>query len=411
MTRAAARALALLAALALPANPASTQSLFSTAGLGLPHQPLDARARLLGGGGVGLFGANASLVNPAEAASFTTRGVSATFQPTSRSLDLEGGEGQLGGTRFPLIAVLYPLTDRIVLQAGAGSFLDQSFGVAVTDSIPVGSETVEVRDVLESDGGISQLRAGVSVTVTPRFVLGVAGGAYTGSLHRTVRRTFVDSAGRLRPFLEEARWSYGAPLLGIGVRWDPVQRVRVGGAVTLAGQLDADGEDGTPDRSFDMPVQIDAGASAILSANLLLAASMRYANWSTAGGEPGASEDPTPASPAVGDEWRIGGGLEWGGLSSGARSFPLRLGFHVGKLPFRPVIRSESTRPAEGDRPTEWSVGAGMSFRLTGQDSGPGALVDAGIERGRIAAEGAASLPDLAESYWRFTLSLGVFAR
>ncbi len=399
------------AALAGPPAPATAQSLFSTAGLGLPNQPLDARARLLGGGGVGLFGANASLVNPAEAAGFTTRGVSATFQPTSRSLDLEGGDGELGGTRFPLVTVVYPLTGRVVLQAGAGAFLDQSFGVEVTDSVVLSDGPAEVTDRLESDGGIAQVRVGVSFAISPQLVVGLAGGAYTGSLTRTVQRTFTDTAGTLRPFREDARWSYGAPLISAGVRWDPVGRVRIGGALTFAGELDADGEDGTPDRAFDMPLQVDVGASALLSANLLLAGSMRYADWSAVGADFDPAESPTAAAPAAGDEWQVGGGLEWGGLASGTRSFPLRLGFRVGKLPFRPVVRAENTAPAEADRPTEWSVGAGLSFRLTGQDAGPGALVDAGIERGRIAAEGAANLPDLAESYWRFTLSLGVFAR
>jgi hypothetical protein len=401
----------LLGGATVAAHPAVAQSLFATSGLGLPNQPLDARARLLGGGGVGLFGANPSLVNPAEAAAFTTRGVSATFQPTSRTLDLEGGEGQLGGTRFPLIAVVYPLGDRVVLQAGAGAFLDQSFGVEVSDTVDLAGGPVEVRDLLQSSGGIAQIRAGLAFALTEDLVLGLAGGAYTGGLTRSVQRTFLDSAGELRPFREQARWSYGAPLITAGVRWDPIERLRVGGALTIAGDLDASGEDGTPDRAFDMPLQLDVGASAILSADLLLAGSFRYADWSAAGETFDASEDPTAASPAAGDEWRFGGGLEWGGLSSGARSFPLRLGFRVGKLPFRPVVRSQDALPAEADRATEWSAGAGLSFRLTGQDAGPGALVDAGIERGRIAAEGAAELPDLAESYWRFTLSLGVFGR
>lgn len=407
------RLLTLLAvgSLAVSAAPVAAQSLFTTAGLGLPTQPLDARARLLGGGGVGLFGANASLVSPAEAASFRSRGVSATFQPTSRSLDLEGGQGELGGTRFPLIAVLYPFGDRLVLQAGTGAFLDQSFGVQFRDTVTLGDESIEATDRLESTGGIAQIRVGASYAITPGFVLGAAFGAYTGNLTRSVTRTFADSLGRLRPFREEARWAYRSPLFATGVRWDPSARVRIGAALTLAGELEADGEEGTPDRRFDMPVQIDAGASALLSADLLLAASMRYADWSAAGEDFDPTADPTTAAPAAGDEWRVGGGLEWGGLGTGDRSFPVRVGFRVGKLPFRPVIRSENALPAEADRPTEWSVGAGLSFRLTGQDTGPGALVDAGIERGRISADGAAALPDIAESYWRFTLSLGVFGR
>lgn len=405
-----ARLLALSLLLWAPSGLAA-QSLFTTAGLGLPNQPLDARARLLGGVGVGLFGANASLVNPAEAAAFTTRGVSATFQPTSRSLELEGGEGELGGTRFPLITILYPLTDRVVVQAGFGAFLDQSFGVEVSDSVAVGGDNVGVRDVLESSGGLSQMRVGASVQLAPDLVVGLAAGAYTGSLTRSVTRTFADSLNRLRPFSDEARWSYSAPLVSLGARWDPLSRLRVGGALTFAGELDADGEDGTPDRAFDMPLQVDIGASGILSANLLVSGAFRYADWSAAGEEFDASADPTQAAPAAGDEWRVGAGLEWGGLGTGTRSFPVRVGFRVGKLPFRPVVRSEDALPQEADRPTEWSAGAGLSFRLTGQDSGPGALVDAGVERGRISADGAGALPDITESYWRFTLSLGVFGR
>src|SRR5690606_15765444 len=46
---------ALLALLALPAA-AGAQSLFSTRGLGVPVEPVDARARALGGIGVGMLG-------------------------------------------------------------------------------------------------------------------------------------------------------------------------------------------------------------------------------------------------------------------------------------------------------------------------------------------------------------------
>ena len=114
------RALLVLIAALASASPAAAQSLFSTGGLGVPLAPLDARARALGGIGVGLPGFNPSLVNPAEVAGTRYRGLVASFQPYATSIELNGESDEIGGTRFPLIRILYPLGSRWVVSGGFG---------------------------------------------------------------------------------------------------------------------------------------------------------------------------------------------------------------------------------------------------------------------------------------------------
>src|SRR5690606_41251066 len=96
------RALMILVATLLVAAPARAQSLFSARGLGMPVQPVDARARALGGVGVGLFGRNMSMVNPAEIAGYTRRGVTPAVQPMSTATTIGDTSDHLNGARRPL---------------------------------------------------------------------------------------------------------------------------------------------------------------------------------------------------------------------------------------------------------------------------------------------------------------------
>jgi hypothetical protein len=98
---------AVLFSLALAAD-ASAQSIFSTQGLGVPFAPVDARAQVLGGTGVGLLGLNASLANPAELVGIRGRGMVAAMQPTNRTVRFEGETDRIGGTRFPLVHMFQP---------------------------------------------------------------------------------------------------------------------------------------------------------------------------------------------------------------------------------------------------------------------------------------------------------------
>ena len=400
------RALLLPVVLGLAAAaPAAAQSLFATRGLGVPIEAVDGRARALGGVATGLFGFNPSMVNPADAAGVVFRGGVATLQPSSRTSELAGQKGSVGSSRFPLLRVLYPFSDRLVLSAGFGGFLDQSWGVKSSHTELFGADSVQANDVVSSNGGISQLRVGAAYAVTPAIAIGIAGGAYTGNVARGVTRTFPDSVTYdLHGFDSRTQWAYSAPLASLGLRVDAGKLVRFGVSGTWSGTLHASGRtENAPDRSFKLPLQVDAGVSAVLSPRVMAVLGGGWAGWSSAAGDfrqAGLGADSPDQQTTSRDVYHLGGGVEWGGARSGRKSFPLRVGFNYAQLPFY----------VEGETPgKEWSGSAGLGYRFAGSEDSPFAVGDLAIERGR--RTGGPIATPLTENFWRVTISLALFAR
>jgi hypothetical protein len=386
-------AVTLLLIAAANAAPVAAQSLFSTRGLGVPMRAVDARAAALGGIGVGLIGFHTSMTSPAELAGVTRRGVSAALQPVSASFDVAGAEDGTAGTRFPLVTVIYPLSQRLVASVGYGSYLEQSWGITTTSSQVIGDRTYDVSDLLRSQGGIAQARVSAVYSLSPAFAIGAAAGLLTGNVERLAIRSFVDSAGQpLAPFSEQNRWRYSAPIAAVGIRWDLLGRIRIGASVLAGGDVDATSVIGTaPDRTYGAPLELSAGASARLSPLLMATGG---AVW---------SRMPTTSEQTVTDETlRVGGGVEYQGLRSGLRTYPLRLGAQWAQLPYRLEME---------DAATEWGIGGGVGFRL-GDPTDPSAVADIGIQRGgRSGLSGGAVTDGVSESLWRFSFSLSLFAR
>jgi hypothetical protein len=394
-----------LALIAATQSTATAQSLFATRGLGVPIAAVDARARALGGIGVGLFGLNNSLVNPAEMAGIGRRGVAAALQPVSGTTRFDGAEDSFSGSRFPLVRMTYPLSQRFALGAGYGAFLDQSWGIVREGTEPIGGRDVRVEDLIQSTGGIAHGSVGLAFVITPRIAVGAAGGVYTGSLDRRVARSFPEDEDTLQPFDERVRWDFLGPFGTFGVRYDPDPALRIGASVTASGDLRARGVIGEAnDARFNLPLRMNVGASGWLSPLLLASLGVER------GGAPSDFVQ-LPQNGGIGEQpgsevrstWRIGGGLEYEGMRRGQRIYPVRLGGQWAELPF--AGSGETT-------PTEWSVSAGLGFRLAGDQASPLAVVDAAIERGgRSGLVSDAFADGLSESFWRFTVSLALFGR
>jgi hypothetical protein len=371
---------------------ASAQSIFSARGFGVPVAPIDPRAHALGGIGIGLMGLDASLVNPAEIADYAFRGIVATLQTANRDAELDGASGQSTSNRFPLLRILYPVNERLAASVGYGGFLDQTWAVAVTGQDVIGSDTIAVRDAISSDGGLAQLRVGLAYSLTPTFAVGVDGGIYTGKLDQRISRAFDSSLGTgINPVQQQTVWTQRAPLISAGFRWDPAPIVRLAGSMTWAGTLKRtlDGASSASER-VQLPLQVAAGASAVLAPGLLGAVSTRWAGWSSAA-------DGFDAASAPVDTWEYGAGIEWTRISMGATGVPVRLGYHRAQLPFR----------FEGVTPTESAATLGLGFQFARTAVGPLATLDATIDRGRRTA----ASTGLSESFWRLTVGLGIFGR
>ena len=374
------------------------QSLFGTRGLGVPMEGYDARARALSGNGVGLLGLSTSMVNPAEQAGLARRGVTAAFQPFVGDTELQGEADNISSTRFPLATIMYP-TRLGVFTLGYSGVLDQSFAVIAEGEEILSGDTVATRDVIETVGGIGQIRLGFARMLSANFAVGVSVGIYTGNLDRGISREYPDTTLGLRPFETHTRWSYFGPQASLGVRWDPMPDLRVGASMTWSGQLDANPQEGSEvEYEYDMPMRFAVGMSGRVARNLLANVSGSWTAWTSDDyGTPGTS------SAAAEQQMEIGGGLEYTEIRAGNRVFPLRIGARTSKLPFHNVGE---------EAPSEWAITGGIGLRLVEDDFGPLAVADIGVERATREGLASTAVPDgLKESYWRFTVSLSLFGR
>lgn len=381
------------------ASSGAAQSLTSIQGLGYPVTPEDARSAALGGLGIGLMGLTMPMTNPASAAGVARRGIVVAAATTSRRSTLGDVSGRSGATRFPLMRIVFPVGP-VVVTGGYGSFLDQSWSVIREGSEPLNGGSVGFRDVVEATGGIGQAQVGVAVPLGSRLAMGVALGRYTGSHDVNIRRVFdTTSVGVLEPYSETRAFRYGGALAQVGLRWDPIPELRIGGSVKWSGTLSADSIVGpVPSAEYDLPVQVAGGASAYLAPGLLAAVSGRWSGWS-ATNPPGTLADPS-LDVSSQDTWELGAGLELDSPERRAvRSYPIRVGFQYRQLPFDFV----------GDNPTEWLASAGLGMRLGPDITNPLARVDLTVQRGARTATGVGGLPDLDETVWRFALTVAIF--
>lgn len=390
MMRSQSLARAALAAALLLAAPAAVdaQSLFGSRGLGVVATPVDGRTAALGGLGIALPGPSSAMLNPADAAEIVRRGVTLALQPSTTEIEAAGGTAGVDATRFPLIQLHLPIGERAVLSAGYGSFLDQNWGVTNRSDEPLGDDTVTALDRITSRGGIAQGRAGLAYDISDDLTVGAAVGFLTGSSARTSRRDFIDDDVGLAPFESRVETAYSAPLAALGVRWRPAPMLRVGGAVTWIGDLTVD-VDGEGESEHAMPLQAVAGASVQLLDDLLLALSGRWSGWSATD----QLEDATTE-----DVIELGGGIEWSGITTTRRAFPVRLGARWGAQPFT----------FGADAPSERAISMGVGARLAGSEESPAALVDFAVERG---ARGDLDDNGLAETFWRATISISLFGQ
>jgi hypothetical protein len=377
---------ALLAAASL-AGEAGAQSILASRGLGYPLPPLDARLRGMGGISTGLESPRLSMVNPADAAGLPAPGLVFTFQPDVYDASAGGVESSGSTARFPLILAGFPIGRRFTGTVGYGSFLDQNWKVEQTDSITLATGRVEVTDRFISRGAISRFRAGGAYRVTDHLAVGLAADAFTGAVHDSSTRV----VGGTFPSFSGVRYTYTGVGLTGGARWT-TPALTVGAAVSGGGRLNVEASDSLdPGKDYANPLRVDAGASARISQNTVVALSGRWAGWS-------ALSDDLEDSEGARDATGASVGLEYEGLTLDRRVFPVRVGARIERLPFR-----WGTAATTGDFADERAVSAGVGARL----AGGAALLDLAAERGQRGG-GSAGFD---ESFWRFSLSLTLLGR
>lgn len=380
---------ALIACIALSA-PVAAQSLYSAAGLGLPVDAVDARSRALGNVGIGLMGSAILPTDPAAAALLGVPGAVFTALPSwvelGRSDTGEAGSHQ--ATRFPLVGVAYPAWSLGMATLTFGSVLDQRFEGSRSTTVELEDGPVAVTDDFTSQGGVSEVRLGLARPLGRRLQVGMSVGRYTGSNLRALVRSLegLGVEGTVSAFREGGVWEYSGTSVTGGASVALGTVARLAGSLTWSSDLEAEPTDTTAGstRSFDLPLQLRVGGSALLAPGLMVTASLHHAGWSTT------AEDLRVTTAE--DVTSFGAGIELTRASLFGRQAPIRLGWRSTDLPFA----------LTGGGASETAFTGGLGLTLSG--SGPITLagVDLALERGERTEVG------LSEEFWRAAVTVRV---
>jgi hypothetical protein len=368
------------------AAPVSGQSLFNAAGLGVPIEALDGRARALGNVGVGLRGGSFIPTDPAALGRLVVSTGVMAAQPSWVDYESEQGvSGKVQGTRFPLLGIAYPLLGGM-MSVQVGSFLDQSYQATSVGEIDFGLGPVTTTDEFEQDGSVSNLNFGFARMVGSQVSVGMTLGRYAGSVIRTLTRTYGDEQTQdVDDYVEQGEWTYRGHSFTAGVAADLGPAVRASLSVQVPTALNAESTDETrgADRSYDLPIQYRVGASALVGSGLVVTGSMLLADWS------GAQDDLVGVGRAANSN-SLGLGIEFSRARLWGKDAPIRFGYRQTGLPFS----------FDDGGTTERVIAGGFGLALSRSGGITLAGVDLAIERGRRSGGG------LTENFWRATISL-----
>jgi hypothetical protein len=381
----------LLACLAIVLAPsaADAQTPVTDLGLGYPVPPIDARAAALGGTGIGLLGGSFSSRNPADLTMFNAPAVGATLAPESVKLKTVEGEQTMGRSRFVVVQGALPYRQwRFGLNVNAE--LDQDWDVLLTDTLRTGFGDYPYQERRQHDGGVSSVGLSVAYRMGP-LGIGIEGSALTGNLRQVFRRSFDPAVGdpsnQIGAAAGDARWSFGGWRFRGGLTGHLGRRVLLSASVTAYTDLEAQRDTFgiiLPKQTFDMPLELAGGGSAVLGQNLLVAVAGGYRGWSVT--------DFRLFDTQSADVVWAGGGLEYVGVRLLNLPTPLRVGYRYTDLPFY---------DGNFEQLSEQAFTFGFGVRIAGGR----ATFDLGVE---IGSRGDLESTGTEESFQRFSLSMGI---
>jgi hypothetical protein len=374
--------------LALPL-PGAAQSLFSAGGLGVPTGAADARARMVGGVGIGLSGGHFSPTDPAAAGWLLLPGISASMESGTESFN--GGETS-GRTRFPSFGIVYPYRGN-VYTAGFTGILSQEWRSEVTRVIDFGDGLlVDAVDRFQSEGGIGSAQVGVARRLGSSLSVGVNAGLYLGSVERLFERELdpTEVGPEVEFFSTRGAWRAEGSSVTASASWEPSSVFRLAAGATWSGDLTLEPQGNTTGEAVvvPLPLELRFGTYVTLTPGLGLAVSVSRADWSEAAA---AMED--AGSPGTVTRWGVGG--EWNAGTVRGRRIPMALGYRSGDLPFSFL----------GAAASESAITGGLGIHLAENEGIPLARVEVGFERGSRQAEGAE------EDFFRTTVTFRISGR
>jgi hypothetical protein len=303
--------------------PLAAQGSLSLQGFGYPGGQLSTRA-LSTGGALADFDAQSPL-NPAALALGQRASVHLQYDPEFRSLSTPNGQARTTTARFPLFAVSGKL-GHATFGLAFSSFLDRSWVNTYADTQVLNGERIPSTLTASSKGGINDVRAAVSWSVSPRFHVGLGVHAFPGENRLEIGRAFGDSS-LLGKFDTVSTVTYGGSAVSVGFMALPVPHVNVAAALRLGGTMQTRAGDSTVLSEARIPTRWSASVAydgIPGSAFAVRYASEKWTDMSGLGSKTLPVFDATDLS--------VGG--EVGGPKIGGVGSAIRAGWRSRQLPF-----------------------------------------------------------------------------
>lgn len=320
--------IALCCAAIVPATARAQDSHFSLRGPGTPSRLESVRARATGGAFAPFDGL--SWMSEAPLVELRRLTASAHGMSSFRDLQLDTVTATTHETRFSSLFVVAPVASAasLVVGAGFGAYLDQTYRTEVRDSIMLLGEMRTYTDIIGSDGGVSDIRLAAAWRARPRIVLGGAFHLLSGVTRSTAIRRFDDAARYQNSVEIEYVQNTGAGVSG-SLMLDFTRSLRFAAWARADSELKASVRDVEKAR-YNLPNMVGGGLLWRPSPRFSVASYVNGRSWSDAGGQ---------------NTLEAGLGLEAGGR------IPLRLGARVATMPFAPP----------GVEPKELALAAGFA--------------------------------------------------
>jgi hypothetical protein len=370
---------ALAAACCAAASAAHAQGALSIQGFGYPGGELSTRA-LATGGSLGDFDAN-SPINPAALFVGTRATVYLQYDPEFRWVTGNGINTSTVTARFPLFSISGKI-GKARLSLSYSSFLDRSWTNTYLDTQTIGTLKVPSTVTAVSSGGIADIRAAMSYSLSSKLTVGAAVHVFPGENRILFGRAFPSDTVSFGAFSQTNTFNYSGSAVSFGVIATPIPHVNFGMSGRYGFSMHVHQGDSTTLGAANVPNRLSFSAAYDGMPGTILSARYGTEKWSSMRGL-------GTEGLSVFDATEFAAGIETGGPLVGTIPMAVRLGYRARQLPFGILTQQV--------RETEVTGGVGIPL------SQGRAALDLSLARALRSAK-----VGLAETGWIFSLGIAI---
>jgi hypothetical protein len=336
--------LAVAAALCWARPALHAQGALSLQGFGYPGGQLSSRS-LATGGSLADFDAN-SPINPASLLVGTRASVYFQYDPEFRWI--KGGDlnSSTVTARFPLFLISGQV-GAARFSLSYSSFLDRTWTNTYQDTQLVGTTKVASTVTAVSSGGISDARAAMSYTFSPRLTIGAAIHVFPGQNRVQFGRAFPSDSISFGAFSQTNSYNFSGSAASFGVMTTPVDHINLAASGRIGFSMHMHQGDSTTIGEAHVPNRFSLSGAFDGIPGTILAARYGTEQWS-------AMKGLGTAGMSVFDATEFAVGLETGGPRIQLVPMAVRLGYRARQLPFG--VNAQQVRE------TEVTGGLGIPF-------------------------------------------------